>query len=96
MVSSYIQATGAHTRVMQNRFSAKREGFSQKAAEPGSNSSRLCVFFSAQLPWHVEPSILHKEGHEMQRYAHCNDPLDTAANLRRKSSKDLLLCAIKS
>ena len=94
MVSNNIQANYTHTRGHAKSY-LLMGGSYQKAAGPGSDSSRPCVCVSVQLPWHVEPSILHEVGHEVFRYAHCNDPLDTAANLRRKSSKDLLLCVIK-
>ena len=55
----------------------------------------VCVFCTTPVARRTE-YLLHKEGGmKFIRYAHCNDPLDTAANLRRKSSKDLLLSVIK-
>jgi hypothetical protein len=96
MVSSHIQATEAQTRAIQNLFFCEEENFPKKQQGlelivPGP----VCFFCTTPVARRTE-YLLHKKGHEILRYAHCNDPLDTAANLRRKSSKDLLLCVFKS
>jgi hypothetical protein len=82
MVSSHIQATGAQTGAIQNRFSMKRGIFPKSSrAWKIIYPDPVCLFCTTPVARRTE-YLLHKEGHKILRNAHCNDPLDTAANLR--------------
>jgi hypothetical protein len=86
----------AKARERKGKDKKGRRDNTPKSSRAWNSSSRPSVCVSAQLPWHVKPSIYY-----IKRGMNCKDMPDVmirwipVTGLRRKSSKDLLLCAMK-